>query len=153
MSAALRHPSHPALVHFPIACWILATLVDVATQLVALPPVAGVAWSALSHLLLWGGVLLALPAIVAGVIDYLRLPDEVQSSAVLNRHILAMATAWLLFLGAAIWRAQSAMFDAGPPWSITLLELAGSVVLTVGGRYAAAVVFEGMAAAGERRRD
>ena len=26
----MRHPLHPALVHFPIACWSLATAADLA---------------------------------------------------------------------------------------------------------------------------
>ena len=30
-------PWHPALVHFPIACWVLATLIDVGGHIVALP--------------------------------------------------------------------------------------------------------------------
>ena len=28
----MKHPLHPALVHFPIACWSLATLADIAGQ-------------------------------------------------------------------------------------------------------------------------
>ena len=154
-----RHPWHPAVVHFPIACWILAAPVDLAGHFVSLPPVPGIEWAALSHALLWGGVLLALPAVAAGVIDYLRLPEAVQESPELTRHIAAMGFAWLVFLTAAVWRARSAPFDDPASWSVTLLELAGSVVLLAGGRFAAAVVFERMAAAhdvpgtqGARRR-
>lgn len=137
-----RHPWHPAVVHFPIACWILATLVDLIGQLFAMPPLPGIEWAAVSHLLVWSGVLLAVPAITAGIIDYLRLPDAVQSSVELSRHITAMGTAWLLFLGAGIWRVRSAPFDSAPLWGMTLVEIGGSLCLVLGGRFAAAVVFD-----------
>jgi uncharacterized membrane protein len=148
-----RHPWHPAVVHFPIACWVLATLVDVSGWFIELPPIPGIVWAGVSHLLLWGGVLLAVPAIVAGVVDYIRLPEEVQESAELSRHVAAMAAAWLLFLGAAIWRVRSAPFAGAPSWGIMLLEVAGSACLIAGGRFAAAVVFDRIATAYSSRRD
>jgi uncharacterized membrane protein len=148
-----RHPWHPAFVHFPIACWVLATLVDIGGWFVALPPIPGIEWAGVSHLLLWGGVVLALPAIVAGVVDYIRLPEDVQASAELSRHVAAMATAWLLFLAAAIWRVRSASFEMAPSLGVVLLELAGSACLLAGGRFAAAVVFERLPTAHSSRRD
>lgn len=152
MTGHPRHPWHPAVVHFPIACWVLATLVDVAGLFVTLPAMPGIEWAGVSHLLLWGGVILAVPAMLAGIIDYLRLPKQVQASAELSRHVTAMATAWLLFLAAAAWRAGAASFDTAASWGITLLELAGSVCLTAGGWFAAVVVFERMSNAAAETR-
>ena len=68
----------------------------------------------MAQLLLWAGVLLAVPAIIAGLRDYLRLPDELQSSRELSRHVLLMGTAWFLFLAAAVWRTRSGAFDSAP---------------------------------------
>ncbi|HNP37108.1 MAG TPA: hypothetical protein PKK10_14750 [Woeseiaceae bacterium] len=136
------HPLHPALVHFPLACWVLATLVDVISQFVLLPSVSGATWAALSHLLLWGGVVIALPAMIAGLVDYARLDHEVQECAELMWHILVMGTAWAIFLGAAIWRVRAAPFDSPASWPVTMLELLGSVLLVVGGYLASIIVFD-----------
>jgi uncharacterized membrane protein len=134
-------PWHPALVHFPIACWVLATLVDVVGQFHAIPEIDGLAWSGVSHLLLWCGVLLALPAMAAGLRDFLRLPDEIRSGDALSRHVVLMGTAWLLFLAAAVWRTRSGAYAAEPSLAMTLLEFAGSACLIVGGHFAGVVVF------------
>lgn len=136
------HPWHPAIVHFPVACWVLATLIDVAGRLVSMPPIPGIDWTGLSHLLLWTGVVLALPAMLAGLIDYSRLPGAVQESADLVWHIALMGTAWALFLWAAIWRVRTGPFDGAAQWSVTIIEVAGSGCLVAGGYFAATVVFE-----------
>lgn len=140
------HPWHPVFVHFPLACWVLATAIDLAGQLFLIPQIPGTEWASLSHLLLWGGVALGAPAMIAGLMDYARLPCEVQESAELSWHIVTMATAWVLFLAAAVWRVRAAPFASAPSWGMTLLELVGTAGLVVGGRFAAVVVFERMPA-------
>ena len=55
------HPLHPALVHFPITCWVLAVPCDLAGWLY-FPQ----AWYA-AYLLILGGVILAVPAMLAGM--------------------------------------------------------------------------------------
>jgi uncharacterized membrane protein len=142
------HPWHPLLVHFPIACWTLAALLDVATLLGALPEsvvgaVPGVAPAALSFALLWLGVLLGAAAMALGIVDLLGLPPELQRSAALNWHVVAMLGAWGLFLGAALLRPKPAPpFPAAPP-AATLTEVAGFICLAVGGVLASRVVFAG----------
>ena len=138
-------PWHPALVHFPVACWILATLVDVVAKFRAIPPIDNLQWASMSQLLLWAGVLLAVPTAAAGLRDYLRLPDELQASRELFRHIILMGSAALLFLVAALWRARSGAFDSAPTAAMVMLELAGCACLIAGGHYAGVIVFERMA--------
>jgi uncharacterized membrane protein len=142
------HPWHPLLVHFPIACWTLAALIDSATLLGALPEsiaeaVPGVAPAAFSFALLWLGLLLGVAAIVLGLIDLLGLPPELQRSGALNWHVVAMLDAWGLFLGAALLRPRPA--PPFPPASLaaTVIEIAGFFSLGVGGVLASAVVFDG----------
>ena len=139
------YPWHPALVHFPIACWILATLVDLVEKFKAIPPIENLQWAGVTQLLLWAGVLLAVPAMIAVLRDYLRLPDELQASRELSRHILLMGTAWLLFLASAVWRTRSGEFGSAPSAEMALLELAGCACLIAGGHYAGVIVFERMA--------
>ena len=142
------HPWHPLLVHFPIACWTLATLIDSATLVGALPQsvaraVPGVAPEAMSFALLWLGVLLGAAAMVLGLFDLLRLPPELQRSGALNWHVLAMLCAWGLFLGAALLRPTPAPPFPPAPLAATLTEVAGFVCLVIGGVLASAVVFRG----------
>ena len=114
-----------------------------------MPPIPGIEWAALSHLLLWIGVILALPAMLAGLIDYSRLPAAVQESADLLWHIALMGTAWALFLWAALWRMRTGSFDSAASWSATFIEVAGSGCLIAGGHFAATVVFERLPAASD----
>jgi uncharacterized membrane protein len=142
------HPWHPLLVHFPIACWTLAMLIDTASLLGALPEsvasaVPGVAPVALSFVLLWLGVGLGAAAMVLGIVDLLGLPPELQRSGALNWHVVAMLGAWGLFLGAALLRQKPA--PPFPPASAaaTVIEIAGFVCLAIGGVLASRVVFAG----------
>lgn len=64
----MRHPLHPALVHFPIACWSLATLTDFASLWFG---EAAWQWSAG---LLTVGCIMALVAMMAGMMELSRIP-------------------------------------------------------------------------------
>ena len=140
------HPWHPAFVHFPIALWTVAALIDVlelfgwiparVSALSAVEPVA------LSFPLLWLGVVLAIPAMLAGLVDLLRLPEEIQTSPTLNSHVVVMAGAWTIFLVAALLRPVPEPPFPRTSGTVTLLEVAGFAALTIGGRLAAAVVFK-----------
>jgi hypothetical protein len=52
-----------------------------------------------------------------------------------------MATAFLLFLVAALWRVRSGAFAAEPAIGIVLVELLGAIALVIGGYIASQVVF------------
>lgn len=142
-----EHPWHPAFVHFPLACWVLATMIDVAGELVSIPHIPGAHWTSVSHLLLWGGLILAVPTMIIGFFDYARLPSAVQESTELPKHIAFMIAAWTLFLTAAVWRFKAAPFVSPPSRGVTVLELMGFVSLIVGGRLASIVVFNRIPAA------
>jgi uncharacterized membrane protein len=65
----MRHPLHPALVHFPIACWTLATGTDFVSIWLG---EASWRWSAG---LLAMGCIMALAAMTAGLVELSRVPD------------------------------------------------------------------------------
>lgn len=144
-----RHPLHPVLVHFPIAAWILALLLDIASLMPGIGqrfPMLDL--SATSYLLLWIGLIFVLPVMAAGVFDYLFLEEE--ATATINRHILWMSTASLLFLAVAVWRFHIGAFDAEVTIEILAFELLGAAYLVVGGRAAASVVFRDFFSYGHR---
>jgi len=149
------HPWHPAIVHFPIACWSMAALIDAAALVGALPErlatsIQGVEPTALSYGLLWIGVALGLAAMLVGFIDYLRLPTKVQTGSAMSWHVAAMTGAWALFLGAALLRSPPAPPFPSAPFTATLIELAGFACLCAGGVLASAVVFAGWPRSSER---
>src|SRR5947207_3278018 len=99
--------------------------------------------AALSFALLWLGVLLGVPTMIFGFVDFLRLPPQLQRSGALNWHIFAMLGAWATFLGAALLRPMPAPPFPPATLAATLLEIAGFACLGAGGVLAAAVVFDG----------
>jgi len=146
-AVAVTFTPHPLLVHFPIAFWTGAVLLDSAALLHLIPDSAaaafpGVEQAALSDVLLWLGVAFGALAMVVGFVDFLRLPQALQKRAALNWHVISMACAWGLFLWAALLRPRSAPAPQAS-FAATLVELAGLACLVAGGLLAAAVVFEG----------
>jgi uncharacterized membrane protein len=85
-----KHPIHPAVVHFPIACWSLAVLADIASLHYGL---AAAQWAGALLLI---GCGMALLAAAAGVWDLRRVAEgPVMQDAM--RHAGLMLTAFALF--------------------------------------------------------
>lgn len=133
---------HPLFVHFPIAFYTTGVALDLGLWAELLPAIPGIDGNALAHGLLWAGVVTTLPTVAAGLLDYARLPRDVQGNSTLQRHILCMGSAFVLFLVAAIWRVKTGEFGAAPAVPIILLEVAGALALIVGGHLANRAVFE-----------
>lgn len=102
----MSHPLHPALVHFPIAGWSLATFADVASLWFGEP-----AWR-FAAVLMGVGCLAALAAMAAGLWEFAKLPERSAALPVANRHMLfalaafcAYATSLLLRYGQHQWHA------------------------------------------------
>lgn len=139
------HPWHPVLVHFPIACWVLATLLDFLTRLPwPFEKALGVGILAVANLLLWIGLISALPTMVAGFVDYAKLSDEVLATPAVNRHVLWMGSATTLFLLAGIWRIRLGPSDLVVSWPLLITEAIAVICLILGGRQASALVFQYM---------
>jgi uncharacterized membrane protein len=130
----MSHPLHPALVHFPIACWSLATAADVASLWWGKP-----AWM-LAGVLLALGTLIALAAMATGLIELLKVGAEHPATRDLNRHMLLMLTAWCLYAASLFLRLQGTTLTQ--PDSVDLgLSVVGFVVLGVGGWFGGKLVY------------
>src|SRR5690606_24664457 len=125
------------VVHFPIACWVLAALLDGAA-LAGLGGAVGAPPAAVATFLIWAGLAFAVAAVATGLIDYARLPPAVRDSMTLTRHVGWMAAASTLFFVAALLRPP---LGAARASLIVCLEVLGTLALAAGGHYAAAVVF------------
>ena len=130
----MSHPLHPALVHFPIACWSLATVADVASLRWGKP-----AWM-LAGVLLALGTLIALAAMATGFIELMKVGAEHPATRDLNRHLLLMLTAWCLYATSLFLRLQGTTLT--PPDIVDLsLSVVGFVVLGIGGWFGGKLVY------------
>ncbi len=129
----LGHPAHPMLVHFPVACWSLGTACD----LIAVTGFERV-WVE-AALLLGVGLVTALPAALAGLIDFAALPEKSVRAGTL--HMMLMATAWLLYLAAMLSRSKGWALAGAVEWVPVCLSVLGFLVMAVGGYYGGELVY------------
>lgn len=121
----MRHPLHPALVHFPIACWSLAVVADFAGLLYG-----EAAWR-------WSGGLLAvgcgmaLLAMTAGLLEMSRVPE---GPALRDTywHMGAMMTALTFFSCRLLLRLEH-LQPLAPDALSLWLDAGGFIALAIGG--------------------
>lgn len=129
-----RHPLHPALVHFPIACWTLAVAADFASLRWGQ---GAWQWSAG---LLAVGCLMALPAAAAGMLEIRRVPEGAALNA-LWMHMSLMLTALALFAVRLLLR-QEHLRPLAPDTLALVLDAAALAVLAAGGHHGARLVYD-----------
>lgn len=121
----MRHPLHPALVHFPVACWSLAVAADFASL-----HFGAAAW-AWSGGLLAVGCAMAVVAMLAGLLELARVPEGVaMRDAYL--HMSAMLVALLLFATSLLLRLDH-LKPLAPNVASLLLDTGGFLALAAGG--------------------
>lgn len=122
----MRHPLHPALVHFPIACWSLASAADLASL-----HIGQAAWW-LAGVLLAIGLACAIPAMIAGFMELMRLPEDSAAIKDVNRHMLMVMAAFSLYLASLLLRVDGMTLHA-PGLLAMALSLGGFICLGVAG--------------------
>ena len=124
----MKHPLHPMLVHFPIAAWLLATVLD-GVALVWQP------WllQTFAALLMLVGCATGLIAAAAGFVDLLKLPDGHPALRIVNRHMGMALASWCLYAGSLLLRVQGIQqhqFSLVAPGTVAL-ALSGAGLLAV----------------------
>ena len=122
----MRHPLHPALVHFPIACWSLATASDFAGVVSAAMP-----WR-LAGILMAIGTAMAVMAMTAGFVEFLKVEADSPAMRDINRHMLLAATAWSCYAASLFLRWDAGSFTRPGTLAIAL-SAAGFVALCLTG--------------------
>lgn len=121
----LGHPLHPALVHFPIALLLSATVADMAW-------VAGITSDThLAAVLMAGGLATGLVAMGAGMVDFTRIDDTVVPHAL--RHMTVVGLAWLGYAAALYLRRDSLFASALVGIPSIMLSAVSACVLALGG--------------------
>ena len=129
----MRHPLHPALVHFPVACWSLAVLADFASL-----RFGAAAW-AWSGGLLTVGCTMAVLAMLAGMLELARVPEGVALRDAWW-HMGAMLAAFTLFTARLLLRLDHFQ-PLAPDVTSLLLDAGGFLALAVGGWFGGRLVY------------
>lgn len=123
----MSHPLHPALVHFPVATWALATLAD------------GVAWlwpDALpvrcAGLLIAVGCALGLLAAGAGFWELLKLPAAHSAGRAANLHMGLALLTWCLYAGSLFLRLGQQQLIVANVWALLFSGLGLLALLATG---------------------
>ena len=121
----LGHPVHPAIVHFPIALLLSATIADLAW-------VAGLTSDThIAAVLMAGGLVGGLVAMAAGMVDFARLDETVVPHAL--RHMSVVGIAWLGY-GVALYLRRDALWGDAHIEALTIaVSVVSACVLALGG--------------------
>jgi uncharacterized membrane protein len=129
----MRHPLHPALVHFPVACWSLAVAADFAGIWLG-----EAAWG-WSGGLLAIGCIMALAAMMAGLLELSRVPE---GAAMRDAwvHMGAMLLAFALFATRLLLRLDH-LQPLAPDTLALALDAGGFLALAIGGWFGSRLVY------------
>lgn len=131
----MKHPLHPLIVHFPIACWSLSTLGDL----------VGIFYShnqtqTIGHLL-FIGCISAIIAMAAGLYEVVKIKDSEQISTTIDHHMYAAMLTWTFYALSLYLRWDEDLFTNPTTWAIVTSVL-GFVSLIVAGWYGATLVYK-----------
>jgi uncharacterized membrane protein len=129
-------PSHPPLTDASIGAYTVGVVMLVLGAL-------GVEEEQMAHgslLAISGGLILALPTALTGLVDWLEIPRGTAWKTVATTHLLVMLTATLLF--AATWLAQRPGYNHDTVKTLAwILGIAAEALLTAGGYLGGTLVF------------
>ncbi|HEX7348358.1 MAG TPA: DUF2231 domain-containing protein [Rhodanobacteraceae bacterium] len=140
----MRHPLHPMLAHFPVACWTLATAADIASLRYGAP-----AWH-LAGTLLWIGLVIAVPTFLLGLIDLIRIRNDVAPVRIGFMHMGVMFAAFVLYLVSLVLRIHAYHIGA-PDVAAIVVSVIACIAMLVGGWLGGTLVY-GYGAGGDARR-
>ncbi|HTI96177.1 MAG TPA: DUF2231 domain-containing protein [Rudaea sp.] len=131
----MRHPLHPALVHFPVACWSLASAADLASLHFGEP-----AWR-FAGVLLIVGLVMAIPALLAGLYELTRVAQDSPAWHTIYLHMGAMSAALMLYAVSLFARLDRTTLLA--PGAVAIAcGVAGFLCLAAGGWLGGKLVYQ-----------
>jgi uncharacterized membrane protein len=132
-----KHPLHPALTHFPIALLSLVPVWDFLGLFLGEP-----FWFSVAFINIAAGLVLAVAAMTAGLIDYLALPAKSPAEKTAFWHMLTTLTGAALFFLSIVFRNNLTNALHGLSLYCALgFSLLGVVFIFVGGWLGGELVF------------
>lgn len=130
------HPAHPAFVHFPIACWSLSTLGDIASNLSDESSI----WY-VSGVLLTIGTISALFAMLSGLLELAKIDEHSQATRAVNLHMKLAMAAWCCYASSLFLRMDTNSLSE-PDLITTSISIFGFLILCVAGWLGASLVYQ-----------
>ena len=131
----MKHLLHPLIVHFPIACWSLSTLGDLAGLVLTTNLAQAIG------ILMFVGCISAIIGMAAGLYDARKIVNNAQTENTLDKHMYAAATAWCFYSFSLYSRWDGYIFNS-PNTSAIITSVIGLVILFVAGWYGATLVYQ-----------
>ena len=123
------------LVHFPIVFWSCAVVADAIGVFTNVPLAAELGFGTLAL-----GCASGLLALIAGVIDFLDVPKDSPARDTAISHLMAMCSAWLIFLVALALRGLPPTTPV--PIAALIASAAGFLVMAYGAWLGGKLVYE-----------
>ena len=131
-----NHPAHPALVHFPIACWSLSTLGDIASNVSDENNI----WY-VSGVLLTIGTISALFTMLSGLLELTKIDEHSQAIPVVILHMKLTMVTWCCYATSLFLRMEATSFSR-PDLLVTGISICGFLILCVAGWLGASLVYQ-----------
>lgn len=122
----MAHPLHPAVVHFPIACWTISTFGDIASVWLGRS-----AWE-FSGILLALGIATGIAAMITGMLDFGKIAHSEEMGATADAHMQLVLTAWILYALSLLLRCTELELQAPGIAEISLSGVGWLVLLAAG---------------------
>jgi uncharacterized membrane protein len=122
------HPVHPVVTHFPMALLPVSFFGD----LIGIWTDASFWWS-FSFYNLAIGLVLSIPALITGMIDFMAIPQEGAADRVAMRHMTIIITAITLYTGSFFIRFGVEIPSGWRVISSVSFSLLGLIFLLIGG--------------------
>lgn len=130
------HPVHPVVTHFPMALLPVSFLGD----LLGVWTGASFWWS-FSFYNLAIGLVLSIPALITGVIDFLSIPEDGTTDRVAMRHMTIIITAITMYTVSFFIRFGVEVPAGWRLMSSVSLSLLGLILLLIGGWFGGQLVY------------
>ena len=131
----MKHPVHPLIVHFPIACWSLSTLGDLLNTFAKTHIIDDI------EILMLIGCLSAIIAMVAGIYEVTRIKPATHISITIERHVYAAIITFSLYSLSLFLRWDSGFLSEPDSWAI-VASFAGFLSLVIAGWYGGNLVYK-----------
>ena len=131
-----QHPLHPFLAHFPMGLLMISSLWD----LLGLWQGESMWW----NFAFWSitvGLIFAVLAVFAGIMDYVKIPQGGPAEQTAMRHMMIMIVAVLLYTGSFMVRYREVVVTGNMLVIAVALSVAGLIVLLVGGWHGGELVY------------